>query len=278
MRTKTIGPCLFVLLGALTLAGGCGGDDPTAPTPNPTPTNVPAIPVPSRNDELLPVRSDDLVIGLSEELGYFTPLVSQLRQTLDDGTKAWTVQNRHLVLACPGILPMNTGNAADPDPTYIRARPRLLHTRHWRKLEQNTLSPGTSYTLTKSITWGASTYHEQSTEFSRTMGIEVTAGGSWGPFSASVTASYEQTTTSREVNAVTFSEESTEERSFNVTAPESGTRVYALWQLVDEFALVDADTIPIHLSPTLVHATIPAVANILFPNSSVVTMKTTDFD
>ena len=279
MKLKTLGWGIMVLVGALVIASGCSEDTapPTVPDTEPEIGNLPVIPTPSSVNELLPSESEEIVVGMSAELDSFEPFVSRLRVMMDDGSLEWLDQNRHLILACPGVLPVNTGDPAANDPTFIAARPYLLHKRHWRRLEQNTLYPGTSSTVTKTVIWGASTYHEESTEFSQTVGVEVTAGGSWGAFSASVTASYEQTSTSTEVNAVTFSEEESEERSYTVEAPDSGARVYVLWQLVDEFSLVDVDTIPIHQSDILTHVEIPAVANILFPNQNVVTMKTTDF-
>jgi len=219
-----------------------------------------------------------LIIGMSKELNSFVPLVTELEMRQDNGLEKWFPRNQHLIMACPGYLPANTCDLAAANSTYISERPHLLHTRHWRRLEQNNLSPGTSYTLSKEVTYGVSSTHTESTEFSTTMGISVSAGGGWGPFSASVTASYEQTTTETEINSVTISEETTEIREYTVAAPDSGTRVYVLWQLVDEFSFVDADTIPIHESPTLAHIRIPAIAHILLPNADVVTMKTTDFD
>lgn len=279
MKKKTLGWGILTLLAALALASGCGEDTPTVVNNDDPPelVNLPLIPVPESVAELMPAKSADLVIGMSSELGAFEPLVSELEVMLDDGSEVWRAQNRHLILACEGVLPVNTGDPAAVNPTYISARPYLLHTRHWRMLEQNNLSPGTSYTLEKKVVYGVSSTHTESTEFSQTIGVEVTVGGSWGAFSASVTASYEQTSTSSEVNSVTITEETEETRYYNVDAPASGTRVYVLWQLVDEFAIVDADTIPIHESPSLAHVRIPPIVNILLPNENVVTMKTTDF-
>ena len=279
MRKEILGLTILTLLGVLIIAMGCG-DDPAAPVDdNPTkPTNLPAIPIPESVNELMPKRSDDLVIGMSRELDSFEPLVNELEMRLDDGSEVWFPRNQHKIMACPGYLPANTCDLAASNATYISERPYLLHTRHWRRLEQNNLSPGTSYTLTKEVTYGISSTHTESTEFSQTMGIEVSVGGSWGAFSASVTASYEQTTTETEINSVTISEETTETREYTVTAPNSGTRVYVLWQLVDELSFVDADTIPIHESPTLTHVRIPAIAHILLPNADVITMKTKDFN
>jgi hypothetical protein len=53
--------------------------------------------------------------------------------------------------------------------------------------------------------------------------------------------------------------------------------VFVLWQLVDEFTMVDANRVPIDQSPTLLHVRMPPVPDIQFPNEDVVTMKTTDF-
>jgi hypothetical protein len=258
---------------------GCGGDD--SPTDvdhgGDEPGNLPTIPVPSSPNDLMPARTEDLVIGMSTALDVFEPYVDELEMRQDDGSLIWVTKNQNRVLACEDMLPRNTCDLSAAEPTYISARPHLLHTRHWRRLEQNSLGPGTAFTLTKEVTYGVSTSNTESVEFSRTMGVEVTASGGWGPFSASVSASYEQTNTYSEVRSVTFSEETKESREYMVQAPASGTRVFVLWQLVDEFSYVDADTIPIHESPTLTHVRMPAIAHILFPSDSVVRMVTTDF-
>jgi hypothetical protein len=110
------------------------------------------------------------------------------------------------------------------------------------------------------------------------MGVEVSAGGSWDAFSVSVTASYEQTETESEVNAVTFSEESSFTETYTVDPDPDHTIVYAIWQLVDTFSYVDADTVLIHESPTLRHAELEAIADIEFANASVIYQSVTRFD
>lgn len=284
-RTNSLSTALVLLL-VVALGGGCDSDDDGsfgADVTSPADTSsggggrLPTVPEPTSLDELMPEASASLIVGLSDDLESFAPWVSELELKMDDGSLRWTAFNRSARLACPGVLPANSGPPDAVDATYVSARPRLLHTRHWRRLEQNTLSPGTSFTLTKVITSGSSTAHQESQTFSSTIGVELGAGAGWGAFSAAVAASYSQTTTAAEIDTVTFTEETSEERSFTVEAPESGTRVYVLWQLVDVFTLVDADKVPIDQSPTLVHARMPAVAGVEFPNESVVTMKTTDF-
>lgn len=275
---------LLVLMLAVALALGCGGDDtPTAPDDdddNPLPTNLPLIPTPSSVNDLLPAVSDDLIVGLSDELPDFQPEVTELCMMQDDGTAPWSPMNRRLILACAGVLPEYTG---DPDivddRSYISARPHLAHERYWRKIRQVTLDPGnSSYQYQETITSGTSTTHEESREFSQTMGIEVTVGGGWGPFSASVTASYEQTETVGEVNSVTFDEETSITETYTVQADPTRTTVYAIWQLVDRFRMVDADTVDIDQSETLTHAVIQPVGIIEFPNREVIYQSTTFFD
>jgi len=264
-------------LALLLIAGGCGDDDPTEPVVV-QPQNLPVIPVPTSVNDLMPVQTGELVIGMSGALAVFEPRVSAIEQRRDDGAYEWLGRDQHLVLACQENLPRCTCDAGATECGYLGARPRLLHSRYWRRLEQNTLSPGTSYTLTKEVTYGVSSTHTESTEFSRTLGVDVTVGGSWNAFSASVTASYEETSTWSEVNSVTITEEVTESRQFTVEAPLTGARVYVLWQLVDKFAYVDADTVPIHQSATLQHVQIPEIACIEIPSENVFRMKTTDFD
>lgn len=196
----------------------------------------------------------------------------------DDGSLPWIPVNRRLMLACADVLPENTGDPAAVDRTYVTARPHLLHSRYWRKVKQVTLDPGnTTYQYQETITSGTSTGHEESREFSQTLGIEVSASAGWGPFSASVTASFEQTETVGEINSVTFTEETSITQTFTVNADPTRTTVYAIWQLVDKFTLVDADMTDIDVSPSLVHARIPEVESIVFPNHDVIYQSLTYF-
>ena len=267
----------IVLLLVVTLAAGCSDDSSTNPKPNPLPTNVPEIPIPSSPTEVLPGRSDHLAVGLSDPLDEFEPMVSEIELMKDDGSTGWIGVNRHLVLACPGVLPEYSCNHALSVRSFISDRPRLLHQRYWKKIKQVTLDPGTSYEQAEVITYGTSTSHTESREFSQTVGVAVEIGGDWKMFSATVEAYYEQTTTKTEVDAVTFSTETTKSETYSVQADPSHTRVYALWQLVDTFSLVDADMVRIHDSPTLLHVKINAITDIEFPNRDVIYQSVTRF-
>ncbi len=281
MNTKQFGTGILIMLAFLVMVGGCGEDTPAEPEGNGgnhLPGNLPDIPIPSAPTDLLPEVSADRVVGLSTELNDFQPIVTELQMMQDDGLEPWIAMDRRLIMACEGTLPEFTNDPAVVDPTYISQWPYLLHTRHWLKLKQVTLDPGTIYSQVETITYGTSTSHQESYEFSQTIGVEVTVGGGWGPFSASVTASYEQTSTHGEVNSVSFSEETSFEQTYAVESDPDHTRVYALWQLVDKFTLVDVDTVRIHESGTLTHVRIPAIADIHFPNQSVIYQSVTTFD
>ena len=278
MSKRYYRPCVVSLLASLAFVCACSDDEtPLAPQGDNTPTgNLPPIPVPTSPTDLLPSQSESRLVGLSNAMDDFRPMVSELCVMQDDGSEVWLPMNRRLTLVCAGVLPRNTSDPDSANGEYVSGRPRLMHTRHWRKVKQVTLEPGSDYSQQETVTFGTSTTHSESYEFSQTVGVEVSVGGGWGPFEASVTASFEQTTTHGEVNSVTFEEEDSITETYSVGAG-SDTRVYALWQLVDEFALVDADTTQVHESDTMVHARIPEIASILFPNRDVIYQSVTSF-
>jgi hypothetical protein len=261
---------------SLVMALGCGGDGTTGP--GPLPSNVPPIPVPGSPTEVLPSASSILNVGLSTPIPEFAPIAADLQMMQDNGTAPWIPMNRRILLACPGGLPEYTCDRNLPDRSYVSARPSILHQRYWRKVKQVTLDPGTGYEQSETISYGTSTSHEESREFSWTIGVETEVGGSWEGLSASVKASYQATETRSEVNAVTFSTESVKSETYSVEADPDHTRLYALWQLVDRFSLVDADTTRIHESPTLRHVRVPELADIEFPNRDVIYQSVTKFD
>jgi hypothetical protein len=226
----------------------------------------------------LPKKSAEIDVGLSAEIADFTPIVEELERMQDDSSMVWTTENRRLKMVCDGL---RAEYACDPDLAergYVMKSPRLLHRRYWLRLKQVILDPGTGYTKTEKVIYGSSTTNTQSQSFSQTIGVEVSASAGWGAFSASVTASYEQTTTHEEINSVTFSETNEFTEEYSVDSDPNKTIVYGLWQLVDVFFLVDEDKIPIHQSGTLAHVTIPEVPRVEFLNRDIVRQSTTKFD
>ncbi|HEU4366264.1 MAG TPA: hypothetical protein VFT13_12460 [Candidatus Krumholzibacteria bacterium] len=205
----------FVMIcGLLTglLAASCGEDSPVTPgngTPPPEPGVLPEIPVPESPTDPLPARSDEVDVGLSSPLGTFAPVVTRMCQKHDDASMVWTTENRRLKLVCnDGVLAEVMCDPAATDRTYVTESPRLLHKRYWKRLRHVVMDPGTSYSHEETVTFGSSTTNTVSQSFSQTIGVEVSASAGWGPFSAQVTASYQQTSTREEVKSVTFSEES----------------------------------------------------------------------
>lgn len=270
-------PAVLLLVAAL-LIWGCSSEDGITEPPEEE-GNLPEVPVPDSVNDLLPASSESKDVGMSREIETFSPTVTRYRQMLDDGTYAWIDADRRLLLACADVLPVCSSDTLATDKSYVSVKPRLMHTRYWRKVKQVTLEPGTtSYQYEETITSGTSTSHTESREFSSTMGIEVSVGGSWGPFSASVTASYEQTETVGEVNTVSFSEETSVTETFTVQADPDRTTIYAIWQLVDRFTLVDADTVRVHESEILRHVELPEIAHIEFPSHDTIYQSTTFFD
>jgi hypothetical protein len=155
----------------------------------------------------------------------------------------------------------------------------LLHKRYWKRIKTAIIAPASGdYSYQETVTYGSSTSNSVSQSFSQTIGVETTASGSWGPFSAEVKASYSQTKTREEVNSITFSEESSFTDTYSVSADAEKTIVYAIWQLVDVFVLTDAKKVPFHESDALVHVDIPEIAGIEFLNTDVIYLNATKFD
>jgi len=272
---------IAILGGAMLLfTMSCGGDDSPVSqgNPQPQPSYLPAVPVPSSVDDPLPAASDYADVGLSSPLQNFQPMVARLCQMKDDATMQWSDQNRRLHLACDGMLAHAMCDPASAQSCYITDSPRLLHQRYWKRLKHVVMDPGTDYSHAETITYGSSTTNSVSQSFSETIGVETTASGSWGAFSAEVKASYSQTRTREEVNSVTFSEESSFTDTYSVTSDPSKTIVYGLWQLVDVFVQTVANTTPIDQSQTLAYVEIPVIAAIEFANRDVIRQSVTRFD
>lgn len=273
----------LMICGVLTalLVVNCS-DSPTSTgnnNPPPEPSYLPAVPVPSSPSDPLPARSAEVNVGLSSPLRMFVPMVEQMCQMMDDGTMAWSTENRRLELVCgDGLLAEAMCDPAPAERTYVAASPRLLHKRYWKRLKQVVMDPGTDYSHAETVTYGSSTTNTQSQSFSQTIGVEVSASGGWGPFSAEVKASYSQTTTREEVNSVTFSEESSFTDTYSVASDPTKTIVFGLWQLVDVFVLVDAKKTAIHQSETLNYVVIPEIPAVEFLNKDVIYQSVTRFD
>lgn len=270
MKTAMLGCGMIVLLLALALTPGCGGggdggSDQPAPGP---PANTPDIPVPAHANDVLPDRSAELQIGLSGPLEKFEPRVAAIEMMQDSGTPQWYPAGRNMTLACADVLPEYSSDPALLRRAYIAARPRLLHKRYWRMVEtQMTLTAGLSHSIERTVTSGRSITDEKSVEFSRTIGVALDAGEAWKAFSAAITASYEQTSTVTEVRSVAFTETKSETKTY--TATPSRLAVWAVWQLVDKFSLVDENKVPIDESLSLLHVHIDPVADIEFPANFV---------
>jgi hypothetical protein len=280
MKTKWITHTIPIalLLALLPVAIGCGGgggSDGGDEIP-PTDVTLPVVPEPQSATDALPAESDSIVVGMSNALDEFAPRVQSLEMMQDNGSLATVAINRQVSLVCDGMFPMNSANPTVAEP-YLADAPRILHTRHWRKLQDQLLSPTTAFELSATTTVGQSTTDTNSAEFSRTVGVEVSAGGDWAGLSASVTASYEETSTIAQVKSVTFETQESVTKSYQC-GDASFERVCALWQLVDAFSFVDANRVPIDQSNSLWHVAIDQQPTIEFPSGTNFVLKVTRVD
>lgn len=277
---------LIIALGALIAwhAVGCSSSSPTAPSGSgggsdggDNPTILPPIPVPDGPNSILPATSQEVDAGLSNPISDFVPVVFRLERMQDDGSTAWTDENRHLWMVCGGRFSDFSCDTTMADCRYVTQAPRFLHQRYWRLVKQVVLDPGSGYSKAETIEYGSSTTDTQSQSFAQTVGVEVSASAGWGPFSATVTASYNQTKTSEEIKSVTFSQTSSFTDNYSVETDPNNIIVYGLWQLVDVFTLVDGDKTPIDQSPSLAHVTISQVPRVEFLNRKYVRQSVTKF-
>jgi hypothetical protein len=281
MKSKTL---YMILLGMLTglLILSCGDSDPAGPGGgggnNDDPNLLPEIPEPSNRHEIPPPKSDEIDIGLSAPMEEFIPYVTLLERMIDDGSTTWTIENRELPMICGGVRAIYSCDENVQDKGYVSEAPRLLHRRYWRRVVHEILDPGAQYSREEEIEYGSSTTDTRSQSFSRTIGVEVSASAGWGPFSATVTASYEETRTSEQIHSVTFEETNRFKETYTSPTDQNKVIVYGLWQLVDVFMLVDAKRVPIDASDTLVHLEIEPLARVEFLNRDVVAQKVTRFD
>lgn len=130
-------------------------------------------------------------------------------------------------------MPGGDGAAAGQVMSYWDGNPQANYVatlRSYWALVPNTytqVTPGNTYTKSYTTTYGISETDAQS--LSATLGVEVKG------ISASLTAEFS--------HSVTTSTESSETTQYTVGGPAEGqTRVWMLWQLVDEFCLIDPNT------------------------------------
>lgn len=267
---------IALLLALLPVAIGCGGGGGGGDEIPPADVTLPVVPKPRSATDALPAESDSIVVGMSNPLDEFAPHVQSLEMMQDDGSLATVAFNRQVSLVCDQVLPVNSANPSMAEP-YLTEAPRILHTRYWRLLGSKLLSAGTGYTLAATTTYGQSTTDTKSAEFSRTVGVQVSAGGDWSGLSASVTASYQETSTVAQIKSVTFEKQESTTETYDCGNAQS-QRVCALWQLVDVLSLVDADMVPIHESNTLWHVVMGELPSIEFPSQTTFAQIVTRVD
>lgn len=219
---------------AAMILGGCdfiesifGGSDPT---------DRPAIPEMESYISGLPTISDELVV---EEVTptTFSPLVTTAKDA--NGNNIFTGQSYQMELVLNAALVQAPECVDFASDSYqpLSTAPVLQLSRYWVRVGDIKRYPGgTETSYTTSYTTG--TESSEAYSFTETLGLSTTASGGVGFAEVEATVSAEFSATQSFES--TFSEESTE--SWTVTvAPEAGKNVaYAVWQLYEEFRLVNA--------------------------------------
>jgi hypothetical protein len=118
----------------------------------------------------------------------------------------------------------------------IAVAPRIVRQVYWTKVFQVTLGPGASYSEEHSYTHGTSETNGMS--FGWSIGISTEIG--WGPVSTQIETEFHQDFN----HEVTISEESTFTKTYECTAPQDRTVLFALWQLRERYVICDDEGEP----------------------------------
>lgn len=138
----------------------------------------------------------------------------------------------------------------------LTSQPYLQLVRYWVRVgDVERYSGNTSKTTTRSTTRG--TTETSASEFSRTLGIETTISGSWYvDLELKVKAEFSW----KESHETSIMHEETFGESFTIACPENKNLVYCVWQLIEEYRIVDENgdffTDPDFLFDDAYHSTI----------------------
>ena len=255
----------FASIACLCLAPACGGDDGVSPDPddgNGAPANTPAIPVPSSPGDMLPDRSDILILDEATIID-FAPGSTHVPDVIS--TDPWVI-----VGTSDGRLTLvENGQIVDPVSMPVRfcinpqcdgyievwqsccglaAAPVVHHVRYWQLIFSTVIDYPANYTESHTYTEGTSETTCES--FSYTLG--VSGSTSWIGLSAELTRTFS--------HSVTVSSETSVTKEFSCESIEGERIVFSAWQLVDGFRICNADSSE-YDDPTFNHLVIPEIDN-----------------
>lgn len=195
-------------------AGGCNQEDiivdPETPIEYDDDETVPQIPEPAGPNVITQLQSEKMIKAVGKVLDEFQATI-YLTFQVDD---SFGIQ-RDSSIAFAVKIPKDSAEVF------------LRHRVYWQNLGSRVLGPGTSYSITYIWLEGSSTTNIS--EFSYSLGFDASFGGLG--LSASMSQSF-----SSEVSV--YTERSTEETQ-TVTGIDGYHRVFTVWQLINEYDLVD---------------------------------------
>jgi len=268
MKSPSISSLILLLIFAMTFAlTGCGDDSTVAPEGNggnDLPPNTPLIPIPSHPAEILPDRSDSLIVeenyvltlapantAAPDTVATLTPMPINTIRTTDQ--RVTLVDESNVVN--PVVIPVRAcsgvgGACIDFSATCngLVHVPILLRIRYWEKIFSTTIMYPAVYVESHTYTEGTSETTGES--FSYTLGA---GGGAFGiSLSAELTRTFE--------HSITVSSETSVTKQFSCGSIESKTIVFTAWQLVEGFRICNSDSTS-YTDRTWNHMVIPAIDN-----------------
>ena len=256
---------IILMLGII----GCGEDDPVSPDGNGgngLPPNTPPIPLPSHPLDLLPDRSDSLIMEIAPVIT-FTPRNEYAPDTLASiiGVSYLYVNTENSQLTL-----VNENQIIDPvyvpwkgcfDPgcsgAYITGSsycngivhiPLMHYVRYWQKIFSTVIQYPADYLESHTYTEGTSETTGES--FSYTIGLSGSAYGIGLSGELTRTFTY----------SITISTETSITKEFSCESINGKTLVFTVWQLVEGFRICNADSSQ-YTDRTFNHLVIPVIDN-----------------
>ena len=248
---------------------GCGKDDPVSPDgngDNGLPPNTPQIPLPSHPLDLLPDRSDSLIMEIAQVIT-FTPRNAYAPDTIAAlvGMPYVYVNttNSQLTLVYENeiIDPVNVPwkGCFDPGCTSVSISgstncngivniPLMQYIRYWEKIFSTVIQYPSDYMESHTYTEGTSETTGES--FSYTLGLSGSAYGIG--LSAELTRTF--------THSITISTETSITKEFSCESIDGKTLVFTVWQLVEGFRICNADSSQ-YTDRTFNHLMIPVIDN-----------------
>ena len=258
-------PLAVFMIGVL----GCGKDDSVSPEDdggNGLPPNTPAIPMPTSPLDVLPDKSDSLILEIAPVLT-FTPKNDRAPDTVQAYVGLPYVYvnttNNQLTLVYEGqvIDPVNVPFKACSDVNcsgaYVTGSfncngieyiPLIQYIRYWQKIFSTVIQYPANYMESHTYTEGTSETTGES--FSYTIGLSGSAYGIG--LSAELTRTF--------THSITISTETSVTKQFTCESIEGKSLVFTVWQLVEGFRICNADSSQ-YTDHTFNHLVVPVIDN-----------------